>query len=52
MAYSATYNSADTSAITIDLIGTIIVALVAFGALIGLVALYRWFKKQGLGKVV
>jgi len=42
MTYNATYDSDDTSAIVIDLLGTIFVALVGFGALIGLVFLYKW----------
>jgi len=42
MTYSATYDADDTSAIVIDLLGTIFVALVGFGALIGLVFLYKW----------
>ena len=41
---SATYASTDISPITIDLLGTILVGLVAFGSIIGLVMLARWLK--------
>ena len=43
-AYAPTYASTDVSPITIDLLGTILVGLVAFGSIIGLVMLARWFK--------
>lgn len=43
MAYSPTYVASDTSAIVLDLLGTILAGLVGFGALIGLVLLYRWY---------
>ena len=46
MVYTETYDSADTSAIVIDVITGVLVSLVAFGALIGLIMLYRWFKKK------
>ena len=52
MAYSGTYAATDTSNIFIDLIGTVAVAAVGFGALIGLVLLYRWFKKKGVAKAI
>ena len=40
------YTATDASNIIIDLIGTVGVAFVGFGALIGLVLLYGWFKKK------
>ena len=52
MAYSGTYAATDTSNIFIDLIGTVAVAAVGFGALIGLVLLYRWFRKKGVTKAI
>ena len=45
MAYNATYVAADSDDIVIDLLGTVLVVLVGFGAIIGLVMLYRWVKK-------
>jgi len=48
IAYSGTYSSTDTSNVVIDLIGTVLAGLVAFGSLIALVALYRWVKKKGM----
>lgn len=49
MVYHGTYDSADTSAIIIDVVVGVIVAMVGFGALIGLVFLYRFFKKRAGG---
>ena len=40
------YTSADTANIAIDLVGTIFGALVAFGALIALVFLFKWVKAK------
>ena len=40
------YTAADTSAIVLDLLGTVLVALVAFGSLAGLILLYGWAKKK------
>ena len=48
MVYHPTYNSADTSAITIDIVSAVAVLLVGFATLIGLIMLYRWFKKKGV----
>ena len=46
MAYSATYDSADTDDIVIDGLGTILVVFVSFGSLIALILLAKWFKKK------
>ena len=43
-AYAPTYASTDMSLITIDLLGTVLVGLVAFGSIIGLVMMARWLK--------
>ena len=43
MAYNNTYTSADMSSVTIDLLATVIVAVVGFASLVGLVLLYKWF---------
>ena len=48
MAYSNTYEGADISAIVIDIIGAVLVAIVGFGVLVGLVLLFKWFKKKGM----
>jgi hypothetical protein len=46
MAYSATYSSADLSAVSIDAIGAILAAAASLGTLIGLAILYGWLKKK------
>jgi hypothetical protein len=46
MTYSPTYSADDTSAIVIDGLGKVLVAAVAFAALIGLVLVYRFMKKK------
>lgn len=46
MAYSATYTSADVSAISIDGIATIGATLASLATLIGLALLYGWFKRK------
>ena len=46
MTYANSYNASDTSEVVIDLLGTILVALVGFGSIIGLVFLYKWAKKR------
>ena len=46
MAYNATYDSSDASSVIIDFGVKIGVALVAFASIIGLVLLYKWFKKN------
>lgn len=48
MTYGSTtnYTGANISSIIIDLFGTILVAVIGFGSLIGLVMLYRWVKKK------
>jgi len=40
------YTATDVSSATIDLVGTIGVALVGFASLIGLVLLFKWVKKK------
>jgi hypothetical protein len=44
MAYNATYTADDTSAVVIDGLSKILVAAIAFAALIGLVMVWRFFK--------
>lgn len=44
MAYSSSYTSADISAIVIDLLAGLGVAIVGFAGIVGLILLYRWFK--------
>jgi len=46
MAYNATYEASDLSAITIDGIAAIFAAVVGLATLVGLVLLYGWFKKN------
>ena len=46
MAYTPEYTSSDASTLIIDFGVTIAVALVAFASIIGLVLLYKWFKKN------
>ena len=46
MAYQETYDANDLSAIVIDFLGQFGVAIIAFVALVGLVVLYVWFKRQ------
>ena len=46
MAYNASYDANDLSAIVIDFLGQFGVAIIAFVALVGLVVLYVWFKRQ------
>lgn len=49
MAYSNTYVSADISAIVIDILAGLGVAVVGLAGLMGLVFLYGWAKKR-MGK--
>ena len=51
MVYAPTYESADTSAIFIDILGGVLVSAVGLATIIGLILLYRWFKKKGVAKV-
>lgn len=46
MAYNATYEADDLSAVTIDGIVKIFVAVVSFATLVGLILLYGWFRKK------
>ena len=46
MTYNATYTADDTSTIFIDGLGTVLVVAVSFATLIGLVLLWKWFKKS------
>lgn len=46
MAYNATYDANDLSAIVIDFLGQFGVAIIAFVALVGLIVLYVWMKRQ------
>ena len=46
MTYSGTYDVDDTDDIVMDFIGTVGVALVGFATLIGLVMVYKYFKKN------
>lgn len=46
MAYNETYTSADISAIVIDILAGLGVALVGFAGIMGLILLYGWFKKR------
>lgn len=50
MAYVNTYNASDFSAIIIDVLAYIGVAVVGFAGLAGLVLLYTWAKKR-VGKM-
>ena len=47
MAYNETYTSSDASLVIIDFGVKVGVALVAFASIIGLVLLYKWFRKNG-----
>ena len=47
MAYSAEFSSSDMSAVIIDLVVSVGAGVVGFATLVGLVLLYRWFKKRG-----
>lgn len=42
MAYVANYDSADISAIVVDILAGLGVALVGFAGIVGLIVLYRW----------
>jgi len=44
--YNASYDSAETSEVAIDLIVAIGAALVSFASLIGLILLYGWVKRK------
>jgi len=44
--YTAVYDSAETSEVSIDLIVGILAALVGFATLIGLILLFGWMKKK------
>jgi len=44
--YDATYDSGETSEVAIDLIVKIGAAVVSLGTLVGLILLYRWFRKN------
>ena len=46
MAYSPEFTSSDASTLVIDFGVTIAVAMVSFATLVGLVLLYKWFKKN------
>lgn len=46
MGYTATYNSSDLSAISIDLIASVGAAIAGVATLVGLVLLYGWFKRR------
>ena len=50
MAYQETYDANDLSAIVIDFLGQFGVAIIAFVALVGLVVLYVWAKRQLAGR--
>jgi len=44
--YNQTYDSGETSEVSIDLIVGILAALVGFASLIGLIFLFGWMKKK------
>jgi len=44
MAYTPTYTTDDAAPMVVDLIFTIVAVLISFGAILGLVVLYRWLK--------
>ena len=44
--YNQTYDAGETSEVTIDLIVKVLAALVSLGALIGLIILFGWMKKN------
>ena len=46
MTYNATYDANDTDDIVVDFIGTVGVGFVSFATLIGLVMVYKYFKKH------
>jgi len=46
MAYVPTYEAADAAPVILDLGVTVVVGLVAFASIVGLVFLYRWYKKN------
>lgn len=46
MAYNATYEASDLSAITVDVIANIFAAIAGLATLVGLVLLYGWMKKN------
>lgn len=47
----ARYDAGEAGEAIIDLVISIFVALVTFGSLIALVLIFRWVKKQGVGKL-
>ena len=49
MAYTPDYTSEDLSAVTIDGIVKIFVAIVSFATLVGLILLYGWLRKKMKG---
>lgn len=46
MAYTPDYSADDLSAVTIDGVVKVFVALVSFATLIGLILLYGWLRKK------
>jgi len=44
--YNQTYDSAETSEVSVDLIVAVLSALVGFASLIGLILLFGWMKKR------
>lgn len=46
MAYTANYSAEDADDVVIDIVVTILVAIVGFGTLIGLIWVYGYFKKK------
>jgi len=46
MAYSPTYTSTDASPILIDIGLTILAVLIPLATVIGLIFVYRWYKKN------
>jgi hypothetical protein len=46
MAYTATYASTDLDDVVVDLLVTVVVQLVAFGAILGLIIALRMIKGQ------
>ena len=44
--YNQTYDAAETSEVTIDLIVGVLAALVGFASLIGLIILFKYLKKN------
>ena len=48
--YTATYDAGETSEVIIDILIAVLVAIFGFATLIGLLLLFGWMKKSGIGR--